>query len=123
MTGDPARPPSRKEVWQKQVHAGEFAVRYKDFKTGLAARNRPAPSDGSAGLAFRPPHLRWLYLRTSCEFVSSLAGTPRRFAAASVPKIGPVLKTSTGSTEQQIRKSARNYLPSKRSLKRDYGRA
>jgi hypothetical protein len=36
MTGDPARPPSPKEVWQNQLQAGEFAVRYKDFKTGLA---------------------------------------------------------------------------------------
>ena len=36
MTGDPARPPSPKEVWQEQVQPGEFAVRYKDFKTGLA---------------------------------------------------------------------------------------
>ena len=25
-----------KEVWLQQVHPGEFAVRYKDFKTGLA---------------------------------------------------------------------------------------
>jgi len=25
-----------KEVWLQQVQPGEFAVRYKDFKTGLA---------------------------------------------------------------------------------------
>ena len=35
MTGDPARPPAPKEVWQRQVQTDEYAVRYKDFKTGL----------------------------------------------------------------------------------------
>ena len=35
VSGDPAaRFP--KEVWQAEVRPGEFAVRYKDFKTGLA---------------------------------------------------------------------------------------
>lgn len=36
MTGDPSRPPTPKEVWKEQVQPGEFAVRYKDFKTGMA---------------------------------------------------------------------------------------
>jgi hypothetical protein len=36
LTGDPARPPFPNEVWLQQVQPGEFAVRYKDFKTGLA---------------------------------------------------------------------------------------
>jgi len=36
MTGDPNRPPFPKEVWLQQVNPGEYAVRYKDFKTGLA---------------------------------------------------------------------------------------
>ena len=38
MTGDPGRPPAPREVWQKQVKPGEFAVRYKDFKTGQIGR-------------------------------------------------------------------------------------
>jgi hypothetical protein len=36
LTGDPARPPFPREVWRQEVKPGEFAVRYKDFKTGLA---------------------------------------------------------------------------------------
>jgi len=36
MSGDPAAPPFPKETWLQQLKAGEFAVRYKDFKTGLA---------------------------------------------------------------------------------------
>jgi hypothetical protein len=36
LSGDPAAPPFPREVWQQQVKQGEFAVRYKDFKTGLA---------------------------------------------------------------------------------------
>jgi hypothetical protein len=36
MSGDPAAPPFPKEIWLQQLKAGEFAVRYKDFKTGLA---------------------------------------------------------------------------------------
>jgi hypothetical protein len=47
MTGDPARPPGPKEVWQKQVQPGEFAVRYKDFKTGLARSVEGKPVQAS----------------------------------------------------------------------------
>jgi hypothetical protein len=36
ISGDPAAPPFPKEVWLQKVNPGEFAVRYKDFKTGLA---------------------------------------------------------------------------------------
>lgn len=36
LSGDPTRPPFPKEAWLPQVRRGEFAVRYKDFKTGLA---------------------------------------------------------------------------------------
>jgi hypothetical protein len=36
ISGDPATPLFPKEVWLQQVKQGEFAVRYKDFKTGLA---------------------------------------------------------------------------------------
>jgi hypothetical protein len=36
LTGDPTRSPFPKEVWLQQVQPGEFAVQYKDFKTGLA---------------------------------------------------------------------------------------
>lgn len=36
MSGDPTAPPFPKETWLQQLKAGEFAVRYKDFKTGLA---------------------------------------------------------------------------------------
>jgi len=36
LTHDPARPPFPKEVWLQQVQTSEFAIRYKDFKTGLA---------------------------------------------------------------------------------------
>ncbi len=36
LSGDPTRPPFPKEAWLPQVRPGEFAVRYKDFKTGLA---------------------------------------------------------------------------------------
>jgi hypothetical protein len=35
-SGDPAAPPFPKEVWREQLKPGEFAVRYKDFKTGRA---------------------------------------------------------------------------------------
>ena len=35
VSGDPAAPPHPKEVWLQQVQPGEFAVRYKGFKTGL----------------------------------------------------------------------------------------
>jgi hypothetical protein len=34
MSGDPGAPPTPKEVWLQQVKSGEFAVRYKDFKSG-----------------------------------------------------------------------------------------
>jgi hypothetical protein len=47
MTGDPARPPFPEEVWQKQVQPGEFAVRYKDFKTGLARSVEGKPVQAS----------------------------------------------------------------------------
>jgi hypothetical protein len=40
ISGDPAAPPFPKEVWLQQVNPGEFAVRYKDFKTGLAGNPR-----------------------------------------------------------------------------------
>ena len=36
VSGDPTAPPHPQEVWLQQVNPGEFAVRYKDFKTGLA---------------------------------------------------------------------------------------
>jgi hypothetical protein len=36
LSGDPTSPPFPKEVWLQQVQPGKFAVRYKDFKTGLA---------------------------------------------------------------------------------------
>jgi hypothetical protein len=36
LTGDPASPPFPKQIWREQIRPGEFAVRYKDFKTGLA---------------------------------------------------------------------------------------
>jgi hypothetical protein len=35
VSGDPTAPPFPKESWLQHVHASEFAVRYKDFKTGL----------------------------------------------------------------------------------------
>lgn len=41
LTGDPGRPPFPKEVWLQEVQPAEFAVRYKDFKTGL-----PRSADG-----------------------------------------------------------------------------
>ena len=40
VSGDPAAPPFPKEVWLQQVNPGEFAARYKDFKTGLARNPR-----------------------------------------------------------------------------------
>jgi hypothetical protein len=36
LSGDPTAPQFPKETWMEKVNAGEFAVRYKDFKTGLA---------------------------------------------------------------------------------------
>jgi hypothetical protein len=36
LSGDPTAPPFPKEDWLQHVQPGEFAVRYKDFKTGLA---------------------------------------------------------------------------------------
>ena len=44
LTGDPERPPFPKEVWLQQVQAGEFAVRYEDFKTAT-----PPGTDGKRG--------------------------------------------------------------------------
>ena len=43
ISGDPAAPPSPKEVWLQEVRQGEFAVRYKDFKTGLARNPQGEP--------------------------------------------------------------------------------
>lgn len=36
ISGNPTAPPFPKEVWLEQVQTGEYAVRYKNFKTGLA---------------------------------------------------------------------------------------
>jgi hypothetical protein len=36
VTGDPNRPIFPKEAWLQQVALGDIAVRYRDFKTGLA---------------------------------------------------------------------------------------
>ena len=36
LAGDPTAPPFPKEDWLRHVQPREFAVRYKDFKTGLA---------------------------------------------------------------------------------------
>lgn len=36
LSGDPAAPPFPKEAWLQKVNPGEFAVRYKDFKSRLA---------------------------------------------------------------------------------------
>jgi hypothetical protein len=47
LSGDPAAPPFPGEVWQQQVKQGEFAVRYKDFKTGLARNPQGAHVQGS----------------------------------------------------------------------------
>jgi hypothetical protein len=47
LSGDPAAPPFPKEIWQQQVKQGEFAVRYKDFKTGLARNPQGAHVQGS----------------------------------------------------------------------------
>jgi hypothetical protein len=42
VTGDPNRPTPPQEAWLEQVAQGEIAVRYRDFKTGLAR----SPSGG-----------------------------------------------------------------------------
>jgi hypothetical protein len=47
ISGDPAAPPFPKEAWQQQVKQGEFAVRYKDFKTGLARSPQGKPVQAS----------------------------------------------------------------------------
>jgi hypothetical protein len=47
ISGDPAAPPFPKEVWLQQVKQGEFAVRYKDFKTGLARSPQGKPVQAS----------------------------------------------------------------------------
>jgi hypothetical protein len=36
LSGDPTAPPFPKEAWLQKLNPGEFVVRYKDFKTGLA---------------------------------------------------------------------------------------
>jgi hypothetical protein len=36
VSGDPTVPSQPNEVWLQQMRPGEFAVRYRDFKTGLA---------------------------------------------------------------------------------------
>jgi hypothetical protein len=46
ISGDPAAPPSPQEVWLQKVNKGEFAVRYKDFKTGLARNPHGKPIQG-----------------------------------------------------------------------------
>jgi hypothetical protein len=46
ISGDPAAP-SPQEVWLQKVNRGEFAVRYKDFKTGLARNPQGKPVQGS----------------------------------------------------------------------------
>lgn len=47
LSGDPAAPPFPKEVWLQQVKQGEFAVRYKDFKTALARSPQGNPVQAS----------------------------------------------------------------------------
>ncbi len=47
ISGDPAAPPFPKEAWLQQVKQGEFAVRYKDFKTGLARSPQGKPVQAS----------------------------------------------------------------------------
>ena len=47
ISGDPTAPPPPKEVWLQQVKSGEFAVRYKDFKSGLARNPLGKPVKGS----------------------------------------------------------------------------
>jgi hypothetical protein len=43
ISRDPGAPRFPKEVWLPEVKQGEFAVRYKDFKTGLARNPQGAP--------------------------------------------------------------------------------
>jgi hypothetical protein len=53
LAGDPTAV-FPKEMWLQQVQPGEFAVRYKDFKTGLArnpAREHVQSSAFAASLA------------------------------------------------------------------------
>jgi hypothetical protein len=47
ISGDPTAPPFPKEAWLQQVKQGEFAVRYKDFKTGLARSPQGKPVQAS----------------------------------------------------------------------------
>jgi hypothetical protein len=47
ITGDPAMPPVPEEVWLQKVKPGEFAVRYKDFKAGLARNPQGKPVKAS----------------------------------------------------------------------------
>jgi hypothetical protein len=35
ISGDPTQPPFPKEIWQEQMKPGEFAVSFRDGKTGL----------------------------------------------------------------------------------------
>ena len=41
ISGDPTQPPFPKEIWLEQMRPGEFAVRFRDGKTGL-----PIEGDG-----------------------------------------------------------------------------
>jgi hypothetical protein len=34
ISGDPTQPPFPKEIWLEQMRPGEFAVRFRDGKTG-----------------------------------------------------------------------------------------
>ena len=47
IIGDPAMPPAPEEIWLQQVKPGEFAVRYKDSKTGLARNPQGKPVNAS----------------------------------------------------------------------------
>jgi hypothetical protein len=47
LSGDPAAPPFPQEVWRQKISPGEFAVRYKDFKTGRARNPEGLPVQSS----------------------------------------------------------------------------
>jgi len=64
LSGDPAaRFP--KEIWQAEVRPGEFAVRYKDFKTGLAR----SPS----GVPVRSSEVCRIFTTFACMLLGILA--------------------------------------------------
>jgi hypothetical protein len=54
ISGDPTQPPFPKEIWLEQMRPGEFAVRFRDGKTGLPIKDGWLAWTGIAIAGFVP---------------------------------------------------------------------